>query len=70
MDGECQDGRARAVPACPLKTNKRRFLAVTCTPLGREAAPGADSTTWDRHEEGLDERLLDLLDRVHAGTYR
>ena len=38
--------------------------------LKREAAPGVDGMTWDRYGEGLDERLLDLHDRVHAGTYR
>ena len=38
--------------------------------LKREAAPGVDGMTWDRYGEGLDERLLDLHDRVQAGTYR
>ena len=38
--------------------------------LKREAAPGVDGMTWDRYGEGLDERLLGLHDRVHAGTYR
>ncbi len=25
---------------------------------------------WDEYKDGLEERLLDLHDRVHAGTYR
>ena len=38
--------------------------------LKREAAPGVDGMTWKAYGEGLDGRLLDLHDRVHAGTYR
>lgn len=38
--------------------------------LKREAAPGVDGMTWKTYGEGLDERLLDLHDRVHAGAYR
>ena len=38
--------------------------------LRRDAAPGADGVTWREYGEGLDERLLDLLDRVHRGAYR
>ncbi len=29
-----------------------------------------DGVTWEEYEEGLEERLLDLKDRVHKGTYR
>jgi RNA-directed DNA polymerase len=38
--------------------------------LRKEAAAGVDGITWEEYEEGLDERLRNLLDRVHKGSYR
>ena len=38
--------------------------------LKRDAAPGVDGMTWREYGDGLDERLLDLHDRVHRGAYR
>jgi RNA-directed DNA polymerase len=38
--------------------------------LKREAAPGVDGMTWKAYENGLEERLRDLKDRVHRGSYR
>ncbi len=38
--------------------------------LGSGKAAGVDGVTWEEYEEGLEERLLDLADRVHRGTYR
>ena len=38
--------------------------------LKREAAAGVDQVTWREYGEGLEERLLDLQDRVHSGAYR
>ena len=38
--------------------------------LKRQAAPGVDGVTWKEYETGLAERLQDLLNRVHRGTYR
>ena len=38
--------------------------------LKRGAAPGVDGVTWQQYEEGLEERLSDLKDRVHRGAYR
>jgi len=38
--------------------------------LKRRAAPGVDAMTWDAYAEGLEERLLELHRRVHAGAYR
>lgn len=38
--------------------------------LKRESAPGIDGLRWDEYREGLEQRLLDLHRRVHAGTYR
>ena len=44
---------------------KTAFLA-----LRRDAAIGVDGISWSEYEEGLEEHLLDLHRRVHAGTYR
>src|SRR5260370_36161242 len=38
--------------------------------LKRKAAPGADGVTWQEYEDGLEDRLIDLHDRVHRGAYR
>src|SRR5688572_1748138 len=38
--------------------------------LKRQAAPGVDGVTWQQYEEGVEERLRDLHDRVHRGAYR
>ncbi|MCP5092664.1 MAG: group II intron reverse transcriptase/maturase [Gammaproteobacteria bacterium] len=38
--------------------------------LKRNAAPGTDGVTWRAYGENLDEKLKDLHDRVHKGSYR
>jgi group II intron reverse transcriptase/maturase len=39
--------------------------------LRREAKPGVDGVTWEEYGgEGLLDRITDLHDRVHRGTYR
>lgn len=38
--------------------------------LKSQAAPGSDGITWRQYEEGLDERVADLLRRLHTGGYR
>jgi hypothetical protein len=38
--------------------------------LKRDAAPGLDGVTWRDYGEGLDDRLADLKDRLHRGSYR
>ena len=38
--------------------------------LKPEAAPGVDGVTWHEYETGLEDRLVDLHNRVHRGTYR
>jgi len=38
--------------------------------LKRDAAPGVDGVTWTEYETGLGERLKNLHNRVHRGTYR
>ncbi len=37
--------------------------------LRKNAAPGVDEVTWEQYGERLDERLLNLQDRVHSGRY-
>ena len=44
---------------------KRSYLA-----LARDAAPGIDGVTWQAYEESLEEKLKDLHNRVHRGSYR
>ncbi|MBI5251620.1 MAG: group II intron reverse transcriptase/maturase [Desulfomonile tiedjei] len=38
--------------------------------LQRQAAPGVDGVTWRDYEEGLMDRLRDLHERIHRGSYR
>src|SRR6202030_3819560 len=38
--------------------------------LKRKAAPGVDGVTWQEYETGLEDRLVDLHNRVHRGAYR
>jgi len=38
--------------------------------LRRNAAPGVDGVRWREYEEGLEDRLIDLKDRIHRGAYR
>ena len=38
--------------------------------LKRQASPGIDGVTWQEYETGLEDRLIDLLSRVHRGVYR
>lgn len=38
--------------------------------LKRNAAPGVDGMRWQEYEDGLEDRLTDLKDRIHRGAYR
>jgi RNA-directed DNA polymerase len=44
---------------------KRSYLA-----FARDAAPGIDGVTWQAYAENLEEKLRDLHDRIHKGSYR
>src|SRR5947199_884084 len=44
---------------------KQSYLALT-----RDAAPGTDGVTWQTYGENLEEKLKDLHDHVHRGSYR
>src|SRR6516164_3122037 len=43
----------------------RSYLA-----LERDSAPGIDGVTWQAYGENLEEKLTDLHDRIHKGSYR
>ena len=38
--------------------------------LKRDAAAGADGVTWQEYADGLENRLVDLCERVRRGAYR
>ena len=38
--------------------------------LERDSAPGIDGVTWQAYGENLEEKLKDLHDQVHRGSYR
>ena len=46
------------------------LLRVSFYALKRQAAPGVDGVTWRQYESELEDQLLDLHRRVHAGAYR
>jgi RNA-directed DNA polymerase len=46
------------------------LLRVSFEKLQKQAAPGVDGVTWRQYEEGLEDRLIDLLGRIHRGAYR
>ena len=43
---------------------KEAFLRIR-----KDAATGVDGVTWEEYAARLDERLLDLQDRIHRGSY-
>jgi RNA-directed DNA polymerase len=44
---------------------KRSYLS-----LERDSAPGIDGVTWQTYGENLEEKLRDLHDKLHRGSYR
>ena len=38
--------------------------------LERDSAPGIDGVTWQAYGENLEEKLKELHDKVHRGSYR
>lgn len=45
-------------------------LRWSYTSLKKNSAAGVDGVTWKEYGKGLDERLLDLHQRIHSGAYR
>jgi group II intron reverse transcriptase/maturase len=46
------------------------LLRASFYALKKGAAPGVDGVRWREYEDGLEERLADLKDRIHRGAYR
>jgi RNA-directed DNA polymerase len=46
------------------------LLRASYYALKKNAAPGVDGVRWAEYEEGLEDRLADLKDRIHRGAYR
>src|SRR5450755_288111 len=46
------------------------LLRASFHALKKYAAPGVDGVRWQEYEEGLEDRLADLKDRIHGGAYR
>src|SRR5450631_3017260 len=46
------------------------LLRASFHALKKYAAPGVDGVRWREYEEGLEDRLADLKDRIHGGAYR
>jgi group II intron reverse transcriptase/maturase len=46
------------------------LLRASYYALKKSAAPGVDGVRWEEYEEGLEDRLTDLKDRIHRGVYR
>ena len=46
------------------------WLRWSFSKLKHEARPGVDGVTWQQYEEGLEDRLTDLHERLHRGAYR
>lgn len=46
------------------------LLGEAYNALNSKAVPGVDGVTWEEYGEGLENRLMDLHDRVHRGSYR
>jgi RNA-directed DNA polymerase len=38
--------------------------------LNRHAAEGVDGVTWQEYGDGLEDRLIDLHERIHRGAYQ
>ena len=47
-----------------------RLLLDSFYLLKKKAAPGVDGVTWGEYEQGVEDRITDLHDRVHRGAYR
>jgi RNA-directed DNA polymerase len=73
--------RLEAVRRTARQSKKVRFTALlhhitvdrlkqSYIALKRDAAPGIDGVTWRTYGANLDEKLKDLHERIHKGSYR
>ncbi|MGH7136048.1 MAG: reverse transcriptase domain-containing protein, partial [Pirellulales bacterium] len=46
------------------------LLRASFLDLNRQAVPGIDDVTWRDYANGLEDRIADLHNRIHRGTYR
>jgi RNA-directed DNA polymerase len=46
------------------------LLKLSYLSLERDSVPGIDGVTWQTYGENLEEKLEDLHDKVHRGSYR
>jgi retron-type reverse transcriptase len=46
------------------------LLTTSFYDLKKKAAAGVDEMTWYKYKEGLGERIADLNERLHVGSYR
>jgi RNA-directed DNA polymerase len=51
-----------------LNKNAASCLRSKLQPVDRK--PGVDDVTWREYEDGLENRLADLKERIHRGAYR
>jgi RNA-directed DNA polymerase len=63
-----KDGNARFTSLLHHVTVDELRSSYYC--LKRDAAPGIDGIRWKEYEEGLEDRIEALHERVHDGTYR
>ena len=47
-----------------------KLLTESFYDLKRNAAAGVDKVTWHQYKEGLAERIAELNERLHVGSYR
>jgi group II intron reverse transcriptase/maturase len=47
-----------------------QLLRESYMALKREAAPGVDGVTWRGYQDGMEDRLRSLHERIHKGMYR
>ena len=81
QSGERMSQGLRGVRKAATERKQERFTALlhhvsvdllrdSFYALQRRAASGVDGVTWREYEAGLEDRLVDLYNRVHRRTYR
>ena len=55
---------------CAAASRHHRSPEAELPLLERDSAPGIDGVTWQTYGENLEEKLKELHDKVHRGSYR